>query len=288
MRISFLGLGAMGSRMATRLLDAGHDLTVWNRSPERAADLVRAGARLAASPREAAGTAELVLSMVYDDTASARVWLAPEQGALAGMQPGALGLECSTVSPSHVSSLHNAAEAAGAGFLDAPLAGSRPQAEAGTLVFLLGGSDREVARATPVLKAMGDHVAHVGGPGAGAAAKLMVNTLFAGQLAMLAELLGLLRRTGVDPERAFAALSATPVASPAVKAAGAAMLAGAFAPAAPLDLILKDLRLAVGLAGETEAGTPALKALAQIYAAASAQGLGALNVTAIARRYLPV
>lgn len=277
-RIAFLGLGAMGARMAAALIEGGHDVTVWNRSEGPAA---RLGAATAATPRAAAEGAAVVISMVWDDAASEAVWLDPSGGALAGMTDGAVGVEASTVSPGHVMRLHAAAAARGLRFIDAPLAGSRPQAEARQLIFMAGGEAGALRAVEPVLLEMGAAVHHAGGPGAGSTVKLMVNALFAAQLAMLGELIGMAARNGLDPARVVEIIGATPVASPAAKVAAAAMLAGNFAPAAPIELIAKDLALAAAMGGDL----PLTEAAGAIYRAAVAEGYGADNVTGIVRRY---
>lgn len=284
--VAFLGLGAMGSRMASRLIDAGLAVTVWNRTPAVAEALAKTGGKIAATPQAAARGAEVVFTMVYDDDASRSVWLDPDDGALVGMSAGALGIECSTLSPAHVTRLHKAAAAHGVAFLDAPLAGSRPQAEAGQLIFMVGGALADVTRAEPLLLAMGSAVHRAGEAGAGSVVKLMVNTLFGSQLATLAELLGLAARTGVDPARAFEVLASTPVASPAVKAAGAAMLARNFAPAAPIDLIAKDLDLVARLGADLCQAMPMADASGTVFHAASVKGFGGDNVTGLVQVYI--
>lgn len=278
-KIAFLGLGAMGRRMAARLVAAGHEVTVWNRTP--GTDLV-AGARLADGPRAAVLGAEVVLSMVRDDAASAAVWLEDGSGALAGLAPGAVGIEVSTISPSQARGLHDEAGARGVAFMDAPVVGSRPQAEAGQLIFLAGGAAETVARVETLLLQMGGAVHHAGGPGDGAALKLVVNALFAAQLATIAELLGLAQATGLDPARAVGILTQTPVASPALAGAAQAMLAGRFAPAFPIDLVVKDLGLALGAGRDL----PVTGAVAEVYREAAREGLGEENITAVVQRYL--
>jgi 3-hydroxyisobutyrate dehydrogenase len=280
-QIAFLGLGAMGIRMSARLIAAGHDVTVWNRTPKAE---VPDGAKVAGSPLAAAQGADIVIAMVRDDTASARVWLDPDTGAFAGMAPGTIAIDCSTLSVGHVGHLADAAAARGLRFLDAPLAGSRPQAEAGQLIFLVGGEAAALAKATPVLTAMGGAVHHAGAVGAGAAMKLAVNALFCIQVAAVAELLALLRATGVDPARGAEILGATPVASPAAKAAMAGMLAGAFQPMFPLDLAEKDL----GYAQAAAADLPMVGAARLVMQQAISQGFGDLNLTAVARLYAAV
>lgn len=291
-RIAVLGLGAMGGRMAARLLGAGHQLTLWNRSPGAAAALVAEGARVVATPQAAAADQDIVLSMLRDDTAATEVWLGPE-GALAGLAPGAVGVECSTLSLSGVRTLATAFAAAGRAFVDAPLAGSRPQAEAGALIFLAGGAPEVIARLRPVLLAMGSAVHHVGPTGAGCLTKLHVNTMFGAQLAVTAEFIGLMRRAGFDPAPLLAAYAETPVASPALKLAAPTMLGNSFAPAFPIDLVAKDLAMALRSAAEIEgdiepgagAELPVTAALGQVFAAAREEGLGELNATGIVKRY---
>lgn len=281
-RIAFLGLGAMGTRMAARLVAAGHEVTVWNRTMQ--AEPIN-GAKLAGTPRAAAMVADIVISMVRDDAASREVWLDAKAGAMSAMAPGAIGIDTSTVTPDHARALHAAAAAKGVAFLDSPLAGSRPQAEAGQLVFMAGGEAADLARAEPVLLAMGAAVHHAGGAGAGAAVKLMLNSLFGAQLAIMGELIGFARKCGIDPARAVEIIGATPVASPAVKVAAGAMLNRAFAPAFPIDLVEKDFALTLAAAAAVNAATPVTGAVRDVFSAAKTEGLGNLNITGIAQRY---
>lgn len=138
-KLAILGLGAMGSRMARAAIDRGHQVTVWNRTAGRAAVLQDAGARLASSPRQAVDGADFVFAMVRDDEASRAIWLDPRSGALDGMEAGAVAIESSTLSVSWVQDLaREAALRPGVCFLDAPVAGSRPQADSRQLIFLVG------------------------------------------------------------------------------------------------------------------------------------------------------
>ena len=283
-RIAVLGLGAMGSRMAARLLAAGHELTVWNRTAVAAEALAAAGARVAATPRAAAAGQDIVIAMLRDDAAAGEVWLGAE-GALAGMPPGAVGVECSTLSLPGVQALARAFDGAGRAFVDAPLAGSRPQAEAGTLIFLAGGAADVVDALRPVLMAMGGAVHHAGDTGAGCLAKLYVNAMFGAQLALTGEAVGLIRKAGVDPAPIIAAFGETPVASPAVKLAGPAMLGHAFPAAFPIDLVAKDFAMLARTAEGVSAPVPVSAELGRVFAAARDEGLGDLNITGIVRRY---
>lgn len=280
MHVAVLGLGAMGSRLAARLLAAGHAVTVWNRSADAAAPLVAQGAAAAASPRAAVAGAGVVIAMLRDDEASRRVWLAAEDGALAGLPAGCIAIESSTLTLAWVGELAAAMAARGVGFLDAPVAGSRPQAEAGQLIHLVGGEAAVLDAARPVLAALGGAIHHAGAVGQGALLKLAVNTLFAVQVAAMAELVALLRHASPDAARLVDLLGATPVCSPAAKGAAASMLAGGFAPMFPVALVEKDL-------GYFEAAAPGAMPVAQAARArfqeAIAAGLGGLHLTAVAR-----
>jgi 3-hydroxyisobutyrate dehydrogenase len=193
MRIAVLGLGAMGSRMAARLLGAGHQVSVYNRSAGPAHDLVAAGAVAGKTPRAAAEGAEIVIAMVRDNEASRAIWCDEQDGALRGFGAGAIAIESSTLTPGWVRELGAEVQQAGARFLDAPVVGSRPQADAGQLIHLVGGDADIFDRAKGVLSALGGAAHHVGPVGAGARLKLAVNALFGVQVAALAELLALLK-----------------------------------------------------------------------------------------------
>jgi 3-hydroxyisobutyrate dehydrogenase len=201
MQITFLGQGAMGARMADRFEAAGHTVTRWNRS----------GATQSA--REAVADSDIVIAMLRDDEASRSVWLDPESGALAGMKADALAIESSTLTVNWVNELAAAAKMQGRAFIDAPVLGSRPQAEAGQLIYLIGGETSDVARAEPVLAAIGGKQLHVGGTGKGAALKLIANTLFGIQVTAMAELIGRMSALGLDPAQAIELLGETPLLS---------------------------------------------------------------------------
>ena len=168
-------------------------------------------------------------------------------------------------------------------FVDAPVVGSRGQAEAGQLVHLAGGEPEAVERARGVLLPASGVLHHVGPSGAGATLKLAVNGLFAAQLAMLGETLGLLRQAGVDPARAAEVLGGLPISSPAAKGAAAAMLEDRHAPMFPVALVAKDMDYASGLARAAGVHTPVLDAVAASYRRAQEAGLGELNITGVAR-----
>ena len=194
--VAFVGLGAMGSRMARRLVDAGHEVAVWNRTPAKAEPLAAAGARVAATPAETARGAELAITMVRDATALEAV-TSGAHGLLAALESGALLVEMSTVGQPPLKQLAQRLPE-GVGLLDAPVLGSISEAEQGTLRIFVGGDAALAERARPVLETLGDPI-HVGGLCNGAAAKLVANsTLFAviaalGEAIALGDCLGLER-----------------------------------------------------------------------------------------------
>lgn len=283
-RIAFLGMGAMGSRMVARLLQAGHQVSVWNRSTATAERVAGTGAKHAFSPCEAAEGADFVISMVRDDDASYHVWCDSTQGAFGAMKPGAVAIESSTLSLNAIDRLHAAALAANVSLLDAPVSGSRPAAEAGQLVFLVGGSAEVLEHAKPILMAMGSSVEHVGAAGYGALAKLVTNTLLGVHVTALAELIGLLHRRGVKPHSVLKAVSTTPIWAPVDHYLSGSMLSGDFTAQFPIELIAKDFGYAVNAAGGS-AHMPVASVSLEVFQHACSKALGAANMTAVAQLY---
>ena len=281
-KIAFLGLGAMGSRMAANLIRAGHSVTVWNRDAAKANPLAHAGAAIGGSPKAAAEGADFVFSMVTDDDAARSVWLDQGGGAVNGLKAGALALECSTVTPGWVRELGAAIGSVKASLLDAPVAGSRPQAEAGQLVFILGGETEAVARARPLLEPLAANILHVGALGQGALLKLAVNALFAAQLESIAELLGLLGRNGFEPVQAADFLANFPIVAPPLAGAAKMMAVKSTAPLFTIDLIEKDLRYLVEAATASGAELPGTANVRAIFRRGQDQGLGQSNVSGLA------
>ncbi len=239
-RIAFLGLGIMGAPMARRLLDHGLHVTVWNRNAARAAPLVDAGARLAESPAQAASNAEAVIAMLSDVDASRTVWLGPA-GALAAMQRGTLAIDSSTLTVEWMRELGAAAAARGIGFLDAPVTGSKKQAEEGALNFLVGGAAQDVERARSLFSAMGRGQVHVGPAGSGAMLKLINNFMCGVQVASLAEAIAMAERSGIDAKLAGDVLAAGSPGSPLVKMVVPRMVARDYTPNFLVPLMVKDL-----------------------------------------------
>lgn len=281
-KIAFLGLGAMGSRMAVHLAAAGYPLTVWNRSAKDQEHWRGLGATIAADPRAAVDGADVVMSMLTDDAASQAVW----DEALPALRQGALAVEISTVSPPRVQALARQVAERGARFLDAPVAGSLPQAEGKQLVFFVGGEAAAFDEAKPMLEQMGGAIHHLGAVGRGIAFKLAVNELLAVQVAAWAEVLGSLAKGGIAVPQAVEVLSRLPVASPSAANVGGMIARGDFAPRFTNALLAKDMRYAVEHAQGLGAALPMAQAAGAVFEAACAAGLGELNMSAAAKLYV--
>jgi 3-hydroxyisobutyrate dehydrogenase-like beta-hydroxyacid dehydrogenase len=238
-KVAFVGLGAMGRRMARRLVDAGNELTVWNRTPERAEPLVAAGASLAASPADAARGAEVVFVMVADPPALADV-ADGESGIAAALAAGAALVQMSTVGIAATARLA-AGLPAGAALLDAPVLGSLAEAESGALRIFAGGDADVFERLEPLLSVLGDPV-HVGAVGAGSAAKLVANSTLFSVLAALGESIAVADRLGLDRRVTFDVLSRTPLGSQAERRRPS-LESGDYPTRFALALALKDANL---------------------------------------------
>jgi 3-hydroxyisobutyrate dehydrogenase len=277
--VAILGLGLMGSGMAGRLLSGGFPVNVYNRTASRAEPLARLGAKVAATPRQAAEGAGVVISMVADDLAARGVWLGND-GALAGVMRGAVLVECSTVSVDWIGDLGTAAAEHGCQLLDAPVTGSKSQAASGELLFLIGGSSHALAHARPVLAAMSRDFVHLGPCGSGALMKLINNFVCGVQAVALAEALAAIEKSGLDRDKAIGVIANGAPGSPLVKSLAARMVAGDFAPHFRLRLMAKDLRYALKQLGATSGMNTAAAAL-QTFERAIAEGLGESDLSAV-------
>lgn len=257
-RIAFLGLGRMGGGMASRLLAAGHRLSMYNRTASRAEPLVRAGATLARSPREACLGADAVIGMTADDTSSQALWLG-ESGALAAeTAPGAFAIECSTLSHAWALELAGLAARKGFRYLDAPVTGLPAAAAAGQLTLLIGAEAADLEAARPLLETLGTRVLHFGPVGTGTVYKLVVNLIGAVQIASAAEGLALAERAGLDLEAVADAIATSQAASPQVVRNTRRMIDGEFEHDVTFTpvLRLKDVDYALRLAETLGVGTP--------------------------------
>jgi 3-hydroxyisobutyrate dehydrogenase-like beta-hydroxyacid dehydrogenase len=276
-KLAFLGLGQMGAPMAARLLAAGHELTVWNRTAARAAPLVERGARAAATPADTARGAEAVLTMLADPAALDGV-VSGAHGLRHGLAPGATLIELSTVGPEAV---HRTAAALPpqVTMLDAPVLGSVPQATDGTLKLFVGGDSRVFERWLPVLEALGTPV-HLGALGAGAGTKLVANSTLGALMSALGEALALGDALGLDPHRTLEILADSPIGITA-RSKRDHIESGSYPPRFKLDLASKDLRLVTEAAARAGCELPLARAAQAWFDAASAAGFGPLDYSAV-------
>jgi 3-hydroxyisobutyrate dehydrogenase len=243
-KVAILGLGTMGTGMARNLLAAGFPVTVFNRTRAKAEPLAAAGAQIAESPADAAHDADVIISMLSEENASRATWTG-SQGAISAAPTGAVLVESSTVTPKWIAELAGLASARGLVLLDAPVTGSRMQAESGQLNFLVGGDAEALERVRPVLAAMSKEIVHLGPSGSGARMKLINNFLAGVQVASLAEALAWIERGGLNREQALTVLKNGAPGSPLVAAISARMVEAKYDVNFLLSLMDKDLRYAL-------------------------------------------
>jgi len=256
--IGFVGLGAMGAPIAGRLLQ-GNQLYGTNRTRAKASSLIEHGLRWRDTPREVAAAAQVVFSMVTDDAALAAITSGPD-GILAGLQPGALYIDMSTVSPAASRELASQVLAAGATMIDAPVSGSVPAAETGTLAIMVGGPEAAFRAAAPLLHRLGSNVTHVGGNGQGLLLKLAINISLATQMLAFSEGILLAERGGIDPGLAARAMTASAIGSPMLLARAPLVLDLPEQAWFEMRLMHKDIRLALEAARESSVPLPAASA----------------------------
>lgn len=283
--IAVLGMGAMGSRMAKALIEAGHELRVYNLEPGACAPLVALGAKACATPREAATGAEFAIAMVWDDKASAQVWLDAKTGAMQALGAGAIALECATLTVEHEAVLARAAEAMGVEFVSAPMSGSLPEADAKTLIFTAGASPEAFAKVEPILLAMGQKINHAGGPLDGISLKLVINSKLAIEYAAMAEMIAFLLAADKDAKRYLdIAASTAPFSARGVREARF-MLDGDETVRVKIDQLVKDSANHIAQCKELGVPCPMAEAANAVFRKASAEGFGDLDAAALARIY---
>jgi 3-hydroxyisobutyrate dehydrogenase len=282
--LAFLGLGLMGSGMARRLLLHGFPLTVFNRNAEKSMPFAAEGARVATSAREAAAQADVIFTMVADDQASRSLWLG-EQGALAAAQPGAVCIECSTVTVGWVRELAAAAAQKQCEFLDAPVTGSKTHAAAGELNFLVGGQTATLEKVRPVLAAMSKTILPLGPVGSGALLKLINNFVCGVQVAALAEAMAMIERSGLDRAKALEIIANGAPGSPLVKAVSARMTTPDFTPNFLLRLMAKDLDYAILEGGKLSVELKTAIAALEEFQRGIAAGHGEKDIAAVVEQF---
>ena len=265
-KIGLIGLGLMGRPMGMNLLKAGFPLTVWNRTPARAQELVAAGAHLAASPSELAARSELVISIVSDPPALEEVFWGAD-GAMQSFQRGSIYMDSSTVSPDLVRKIAAACAEREVRFLDAPVTGGDWGAKKGELLFMVGGDAQTLKDVEPVLRVLGKKWFHLGPNGAGQTIKLAMNLILALQVDALAEALALVTGAGLEGEKLVEVLQSSMARSGVLDVKAPNLLKGEYTPSFPLRLMHKDLRLALELAKEKHVELPAAAAAYKTYSA---------------------
>jgi len=273
-RIGFIGLGTMGGGMARNLLAKGHALTVWNRSPQRAAALAEAGATVADGPAALAAACDLVMVCLSDTPDVEQVVLGPG-GVLEGLAPGSLVVDHSTISPRATGTLAGAVTAKKAHWLDAPVSGGSEGAARGTLSIMVGGDAAQVERARPYLEGYGTTITHVGPTGAGQMAKLVNQILVVVTQQGVGEALLLAQAGGLDLERTIDAVKGGAAGSWMLANRGPQMAQRDWRPGFTIDLQQKDLRLVLEAADELGVPLPGTALVFQLYRALQQRGLGA-------------
>jgi 3-hydroxyisobutyrate dehydrogenase-like beta-hydroxyacid dehydrogenase len=277
--IGFVGLGSMGAPIAARLLGQ-HRLYGTNRSPAKAGALVEQGMIWRDTPREVAAAATVVFSMVTDDAALAAVTEGPD-GILAGLRPGTLYVDMSTVSPEASRQLAARVGELGASMLDAPVSGSVPAAQSGTLSIMVGGPEEAYLAASPLLQRLGSSVTHIGDNGQGLLLKLAINISLAAQMLAFSEGLLLAERGGIDPELAARAMTESAIGSPMLKARAALVLDPPPEAWFDMHLMHKDIRLSLQAARDAGVPLPAAAVADEILDQAEELGFGASDIAGL-------
>ena len=278
--VGVVGLGAMGGRITGRLLDAGHEVHATNRTRAKAEKLIERGLRWAATARAVADAAEVVFSMVTDDAALAAVTGGPD-GILAGLGPGKVYVDMSTVSPTASLEVAERVRALGSRMLDAPVSGSVPQAEQGRLAIMVGGNEAAFRRVEPLLAELGSTVTHVGGNGNGLTLKLAINISLAVQTLAFSEGLLLAEHSGIDPRLAAQVMSSSPIGSPMLTARVPLLLH--LPPQAwfNIQLMRKDIQLALQEARRLQVPLPSATTADDMLARASELGYARRDIAAL-------
>ncbi|HET7279849.1 MAG TPA: NAD(P)-dependent oxidoreductase [Dermatophilaceae bacterium] len=283
LRVAVVGTGRMGAAMVGRLAGAGHAVSVYNRTRDKAEAVAsQHHAAVAPTAREAVRDVDVVVVSLADDAAVRSAYLGPH-GLVAGLASGQVVAETSTVDPETVRELAGAVAARGAQLIDTPVSGSVSTVEAGGLLVMAGGDVQALDRARPVLEAFATRIVHLGDLGAGATMKLVVNAMVHALNAALSEALVLAERAGIDREAAYDVIASSAVAAPFVAYKRESFLHPEQAPVAfALDLVAKDLALADALARRLGAPMPLLAANREVVRAAVEAGLGSADLSALA------
>jgi 3-hydroxyisobutyrate dehydrogenase-like beta-hydroxyacid dehydrogenase len=279
-KVGLIGLGLMGHPMGMNILKAGFPLTVWNRTASRANELVAAGAKLAASPRELAANSDFVISIVSDPPALEGV-LWGDNGAMQSLRRDSIYMDSSTISPELARKIAAACAERGVRFLDAPVTGGDWGAKKGELIFMVGGDGAILADAEPVLRVLGKKWFHLGPNGAGQTIKLAMNLILALQVDALAEALALVTGAGLEGEKLVEVLQSSMARSGVLDVKAPNLLKGEYKPSFPLRLMHKDMRLALELANQVKVELPATAAAYKMYSKVKDEAKEDLDYSAV-------
>ena len=280
MKVAFIGLGIMGSRMAANLLKNGVDLTIYNRSKAPVENLVTQGAKSANSANEAVKDADLVFSMLSTPDVVEYLFLG-ENGILNNMKKEAIWADCSTVNPSFSIKAHKVAKSAGIYFIDAPVAGTKPHAENAELVFFVGSNKEMLEKIAPFLDFMGKKTLHIGETGKGASFKMLVNIMLAQSMIIFSEAVLLGEKMGMGKEFLLNTLPNLVVSAPFTKFKAAMVKEDNYEVQFPLEWMYKDLHLATVTAYENNQPLYLANVAKELFAEAHKSGLGRMDFAAI-------
>ncbi|MFD1775737.1 NAD(P)-dependent oxidoreductase [Paenibacillus rhizophilus] len=283
-QIGFIGLGTMGAPMASNLLRAGFQVTVYNRTASKGDPLVKEGATTAATPQAASEGKDVIITMVSNDDSIREIFYGPA-GILEALKPGAVVIDSSTISPGLVKEIASAVESKGGHFLDAPVTGSKPGAVEGTLVFMVGGSADIIEANRDLFDAMGKLLLHMGENGSGAAAKLAHNAMVGIHNIALAEGFSIAVKSGVPADKFLELVRNGSAGSKQVELKGRKIIEGDFSNQFSLGLMLKDLKLASALSDASGVPTPALELAKSLFQAGYNSGSSEEDLSAVVKTY---
>ena len=280
MKIAFIGLGIMGSRMAENLLKGGHDLTVYNRTKSKAESLLKSGAKWGESPAEAAKEVDVVITMLQNPSVVEKEAL-EEKGFLSAMKKGSIWIDSSTVNPSFSKKMSKEAKKHNIRFMDAPVSGSKVPAKEAELIFLVGGEKEDLTEIQPLLDLMGKKTIHVGENGKGSAMKIMINQMLGQSMLAFSESLSLGISLGIEKSKAMDILLDSPVSAPILKAFRPRIENENYEANFPLKHLQKDLQLFTDTAYENNKAAPLTNSAKEVYALAKQHKMGDLDFSAV-------
>ena len=280
--LGFVGLGIMGTPMAMRLLNSGQSLSIYNRTKEKGAPLISAGAHWCDSPKSVAGASEIVFSMVSNSEALREISLGVE-GILGGLRKGSIHVDMSTVSPAITEQLAREYDREGSAFLHSPVLGSVPQATDGSLLLFVGGNDQAFRRAEPALKLLGSRIWRLAKSQQASHAKLLCNLFIAGMGTTLAQALVYAAKADVDPVTLLDILANSSLNAPMYQTKGKSILARNFSPRFFVEHMLKDIRLILKSGEELNVPLPTIEVAQTLFSEAMNAGFGREDYSAVVK-----